>query len=128
MDIEDTSRDLNCIKSEIAGLPKFFVIHEGSGYVMEVGPETYSGLQKIKEGEWDKLTSEERAKLMELQNYLNQLPPLGLEYNEDYGFLLGGASTFPRPVISPAFTATQIKEPISSKSQNLWIKRQSERP
>ncbi|NJE46172.1 radical SAM protein [Thermococcus sp. GR7] len=91
MDIDDTNRDLNCIKSEIAGFPKFFVIHESSGYVVEVEPETYSGLQKIKEGEGNKLTSEERAKLRELQNYLNQLPPLNLEYNEDYGFLLGGS-------------------------------------
>ncbi|MDI3476362.1 MAG: uncharacterized protein PWQ95_2090 [Thermococcaceae archaeon] len=84
-------KDITAIKSEIACSPKFFVIHEDSGYIVEVEPETYSGIQKIAEGKKTELTPEERVKLKELQDYLNQLPPLQLGYNEDYGFLLGGS-------------------------------------
>ena len=85
------SENMIGIKSKIGNISKFFIIHEGSGYVIEIEPETYTGLQKISEGRKDDLTPEERAKLKELQDYLNQLPPLNLEYNEDYGFLLGGS-------------------------------------
>lgn len=86
-------RDIIAIKNEIEDVEKFFVLHETSGYFIEIEAETYEGLKKLNEGKRNKLTKEEKTKLIELFSlYTTQLPLLKVNGDvDDPPYLLGGS-------------------------------------
>ncbi|ASJ17229.1 hypothetical protein A3L04_09195 [Thermococcus chitonophagus] len=84
--------DIIALRTEINNIKKYFIIHDSSGYILEIDEGIYDILKKLKEEKNNKLTEEEKIKLNELFRYINELPPLQLTDDIELPlYILGGS-------------------------------------